>query len=101
MTKANQMLISLKDISEYKMATHTQMKSDSKEEFTKQNQILKTCTGTSFCSKWFTNTAEENLWPGELNYACRSSADVFTVLLPILIVPAVLSFLSNELIALN
>lgn len=33
------MLISLKDISRYKVATHEQMKSDSKEEFTKQKQI--------------------------------------------------------------
>lgn len=33
------MLISLRHISKYKMTTHAQMKSDSKEEFTKQKQI--------------------------------------------------------------
>lgn len=90
------------------METHAQTKSDSKEEFTKQKQIKKTKqkkpqtgTGTPFYSKWFTNTPEENLWPGDLNYACWSPTDIFTVLQSMLIVPTVLSFLSNELIASN
>jgi len=78
------------------MAAHAQMKSDSKEEFTKQKQVLK-----KGCSKWFTNTAEENLCPGDLDYTCQSPTDVFTVLLSMPIVPVVLSFLSNELIASN
>lgn len=107
MAKPNQMLISLKEISKYEMETHAQMKSDSKEEITKQKQITKqnkkpqTGTGTPFCSKWFANTPEENLWPGDLNYACWSPTDIFTVQQSMLIVPTVLSFLSNELIASN
>lgn len=68
-------------------------KTNNKTKTIKNNLVYLAARNTYFCCKWITNTT--NLWHGDLNYACLSPTDVFTVLLTMLIVPEVLSFLSN------